>query len=328
MSFQIDPGRKAEKQVIDLICHRLQKAATALESGSVPGVHDARKRLKEARGLLRLIREPVGNRLFEGENRLLRDVGQQLAAQRDAEAMVECWDRLVASNPGPLGSAAMKKVRERLAARIPDCTLDRQVLARLLETLQHAGDDVSRLPLKGRGFSLFSAGLHRTYRDGRRALARAIRTPSNENLHEWRKRVKDHWYQTFLLQQAWPEMFMARLQQLKSLADSLGDDHDLAVLQQLIEQQPALFGAASTRSRISAEAGRRRAELFAHSLELGALFYAEKPKALVERWTDLWRLAARHKKALPADPAGEPLKPVHTRLQARAVQSGKDSELL
>lgn len=37
-------------------------------------------------------------------------------------------------------------------------------------------------------------------------MAQAQAKPSVENLHEWRKRVKDLWYQVRLLTPLWPGM--------------------------------------------------------------------------------------------------------------------------
>ena len=54
-------------------------------------MHQARKRFKELRALLRLVREPLGAR-FKLDNRRLRDVGRRLAESRDAAAMLESWD--------------------------------------------------------------------------------------------------------------------------------------------------------------------------------------------------------------------------------------------
>ncbi len=305
MSFQIDPSKNANKEVVSLASKRLLKATQALDCGSPQSLHEARKCLKETRALLRLVREPLGARLFAEENCLLRDVGQRLSEQRDIAAQVECWDKLVATDRRRFGSAAMQKVRGRLVERIPASSLEPQLLAQLQEALQHAGDDMGRLSLGSKGFALFRAGVQRTYQDGRRALAAVLRKPSDKRLHEWRKLVKDHWYQTRLLQAAWPEMFKTRNKHLKILAEWLGDDHDLAIMQALLRAQPTLFGAATTRTSISKGIAARRMQLQAQAIALGQRFYAEKPKALVMHWADLWHLASKQ----PLVPSETPATP-------------------
>ncbi|MBB3103078.1 CHAD domain-containing protein [Azomonas macrocytogenes] len=293
MSLQIHACKKTDKEVVRLAGERLLKAAQALEEGSAEGVHGARKRLKETRALLRLVRKPLGRRQFDRENRQLRDLGRHLSEQRDAAALLESWDGLAEHDRRRFGSATMKRVRDRLAERVPQSSNAAQSHTELLETLQHARDDISRLSLKGKGFALFETGVHRTYQDGRRALKNVAHQPSDEILHEWRKRVKDHWYQTRLLQQASPELFKERASQLETLSDWLGDDHDLAVMQALLRDQPALFGATNTRRSIATGITARRNDLYAKALELGDRLYSEKPKALVAHWAELWRSAAK-----------------------------------
>ena len=53
--------------------------------------------------------------------------------------------------------------------------------------------------LKKGGWNAIENGLLRAYRQGRTAFALAQREPSLEDLHAWRKRVKDLWYHERLL---------------------------------------------------------------------------------------------------------------------------------
>ena len=59
-----------------------------------------------------------------------------------------------------------------------------------------------------------------------------------ELLHGWRKRVKDLSYQVSLLRPMAREEIDARAAELDNLSEHLGDDHDLAMLQQTIERGP------------------------------------------------------------------------------------------
>src|SRR5262249_38942555 len=74
------------------------------------------------------------------------------------------------------------------------------------------------------------AGGRRAYRDGREALEEVRDEPSDENVHEWRKRAKDLWYQLRILTELWPAVLGETADQAHDLADLLGDHHDLAVL--------------------------------------------------------------------------------------------------
>src|SRR5680860_812625 len=58
---------------------------------------------------------------------------------------------------------------------------------------------------RGRSRCRRSATGRRAYKRGRRAYKAALEDPSTENLHAWRRRVKDHWYHHTLLARSWPE---------------------------------------------------------------------------------------------------------------------------
>jgi CHAD domain-containing protein len=130
------------------------------------------------------------------------------------------------------------------------------------------------------------AGLDRSYRRGRRAFARAERRPSDQQLHEWRKRAKDLRYQQQLLRPAFDEQLKAQAAAAKALSDLLGDDHDLAVLAGRLESDDG--GVIAT----------RREELQAEAFRLGRRVYAEPPKRFHRR-------LARYLKAARADSRAE-----------------------
>jgi CHAD domain-containing protein len=112
-----------------------------------------------------------------------------------------------------------------------------------------------------------------TYRSGRRAFARAEDEPTTEHLHEWRKRVKDLWYQQRLLKRAWPGVMKALAAEAKSLSKLLGSDHDLAVLAAELPDDDVLRPLIAD----------RRAELQDEAWTLGRRLYAESPKAFRKR---------------------------------------------
>ncbi|MES2817415.1 MAG: CHAD domain-containing protein [Pseudomonadota bacterium] len=292
MSFRIRPEKRANQQIRRLAGKRLARAAEALAQGSAEGVHDARKCLKQTRALLRLVHAPLGRKAFSDYNGQVRDIARQLSDQRDAAALVESWDVLNRLDPRRFAdSPALRAVRERLCSRIPDEHQPGQSHGELRAQLDGLCVQAVHWRLAGKGFALFEAGVRRTYGDGRRALKVAQRQRSDDTLHQWRKRVKDHGYQTRLLQQAWPALFETRQASLDALADCLGQDHDLSVMQQLLAHQPALFGDPDTQARVAAGIAEHRDALYAEALLLGRRLYADKPGALVKRWRRLWRIA-------------------------------------
>ncbi|MBA1272380.1 CHAD domain-containing protein [Stutzerimonas azotifigens] len=298
MSYRIRARHRADEEVRKVALGRLVKAVQAL---SVPpeqqaeGVHQARKRFKELRALLRLVRTPLGKR-FAQENCRIRDAGRGLAELRDATALLESWDALAGHYAQAFSAGPMQQVRQRLQARA-DNTIASEAgdtaaqIPKVIGELERTIGEVEDWPLSGKGFGLFAEGLAKTYGDGRAELARVRRDPSDEQLHEWRKRVKDLWYQTRLLMDAWPAVLRTQCKLLKRLADALGDDHDLAMMQQLMTQEPELFGSEETSRQVARYLAMRRATLQGDALELGRRLYAESPKALVKRWQRYWKIA-------------------------------------
>ncbi|MFB4203736.1 hypothetical protein KBTX_03894 [wastewater metagenome] len=295
--YRIDPRRGADDEVRRVVADRIERADEALAlpgDRRAEGVHEARKRLKEIRAVVRLLRPHLGRR-FRGENTRYRDIARGLSGMRDAAALVECWDALAADEPRRFSSTAMQRVRERLAARADEAGqgADADAIAAARQSLGDARAALTDWPLPRGGFALFRGGLARTFGDGARALAAVEKGVTDERLHEWRKRVKDHWYHTCLFERCWPEMLEARRRCLKGLSDALGDDHDLAVMHALMAEEPALFGAAATRAAIVRAVSRRRTRLTRRAVASGRRLYAEESNVLVARWRAYWRLTRK-----------------------------------
>ena len=90
------------------------------------------------------------------------------------------------------------------------------------------------------GFELLRPGLKRAYARARKDLPPGAATsPSDEALHEWRKRSKDLWYQLRLVRRGWPELMGTTADEAHELSDRLGDDHDLVVLTADLDESDA-----------------------------------------------------------------------------------------
>ena len=126
------------------------------------------------------------------------------------------------------------------------------------------------------GRKLAAKELRRTYARGRTAFERAERKPTDERLHEWRKRAKDLRHQQQLLRPAWPDVLSAQAKGAKRLGDLLGDDHDLALLDERLRDDVRF---ADVRELLL----QRRAELQAEAFALGRRIYAESPKRFGKR---------------------------------------------
>ena len=255
-------------------------------------MHEARKALKMERALLRLVRTGLKPGLRRRENAALRGAAALLSGARDADVMVEALDDLAERYTGQVPAATVKAIRARLRADRERLTAERdgaRAIETVTEQLRAVRGRVENWKLDAGGWKAISGGVRWAYRRGRRGLARAQRHPTDENLHEWRKRAKDLWYDLRLLEPTAPRILRGEVKAAHELADLLGDDHDLAVLRDTI-------GAFS--AEVTADVGpvlalidHRREQLREQAFSSGRRVYAESTGTFVRRMRAYWKAA-------------------------------------
>lgn len=303
MAFAFSSPHHTDRALIAVLRERMEKALehlSAPDENRAEGIHEARKRFKEIRAVLRLVRDTPDLDLTDLAA-WFRDAGRQLSGTRDAQALVECWDKLHTAAPKALETAAGRAFHQMLMenahAHLHQTDALTETLADLRIRLAH---QLAHLPVgeRGRsGFELIEPGLMRSYRSGRRRLADAVQTPTPETFHEWRKRVKDHWYHMRLITDAWPSGLEPWQSALKMLSDLLGDDHDLAVLRLQLLQWSERIGRDAQQQRLLGTIGRRQVLLRRQALSLGGRLYAEVPRCFIRRisvYWDLWATDGLH----------------------------------
>ena len=303
MAYRIPKKHSVEKGVRKIAAEQIDKAIAAVRDPSVDrheAVHEARKRCKKLRGLIRLVR-PVFP-AYKRENAEIRDAARALSPLRDAQSMVDCFDGLmerfrVQIDPGALGRvrAGLTTRRRAIAGEAPgsdqsgiDRSID-QALEDFVVRIQALRQRVDAWRIKDDGYGAVAGGLKRTYGRGRRALRRAYEQGSAKAFHEWRKRVKYHRYHTRLLRGIWPEVIETRRDAAHTLGDVLGDDHDLVVLRRTLLEDPEAFGGPRDLEVVTSLIDRRRAQLQAEARPLGERLFAEKPSRLRARYGSYWR---------------------------------------
>jgi CHAD domain-containing protein len=275
---------------------RTEKALERLEGVEADelaaAVHGARKDLKKLRGVLRLVRDELGRKAFKAENRRYRDAARLLSGSRDAEVKLETLLALRHRFEDLPGDAAerwegmLETERDELAAAMRGETEGR--IGQAIEAIEAGWDAIGKWPLRTDSWALVGPGLSRSYGGGRRAMKRVSADSSAENVHDWRKRAKDLWYQLRIVRDAWPELLGVTIDQADELADLLGDHHDLAVLADDLQTRNDL----SDRGAFENALAERQEELLDAALGIGRRLYAEKPKAFrrrIERYWLAWR---------------------------------------
>jgi CHAD domain-containing protein len=297
-SYRFDDGEAVPAGIARMARGRIDHAVDELEgktdSSSEETVHEARKDMKKLRALLRLVRGELGGDVYRREMACFRDAGQELSGLRDADVMLATLGELEPRYPEELPADAGGGLRQALEAhKIRTAAGARQqAAARVVEILAAARERVDGWPLEKDGFEALEGGLKRSYRRGRRALRAARREPTDESLHEWRKRAKDLWYHLTILRETWPPVMEALADEAHELSNRLGDDHDLAVLRAWAHEHATALDGMERVHAFEELVQRRRAELQREAFELGARLYADKPKAFIRRLERWWEASA------------------------------------
>ena len=275
--------RIADGRIVLAMAHLSAQGAERHE-----GIHEARKRFKEIRALLRLVREPLGS-VYGAENEWYRNRARALAGPRDAQAVIEAVDKL--RKTFPKSKRPLSQLRRRLKRR-RDLISDNAAGAeatRIRDELESARSRLNDWPLSEEGFDLLAPGLQRSYRCGRQRLRDACRDPHQSAFHEWRKRVKDHWYHVQLLGSIWALPMKARQKSAKLLSDALGDDHDLGVLRTLLIRGDDIDLDEASTQQILGLIGQHQATLRRQAYQEGRRLYAERAERLTDRFAVYWR---------------------------------------
>jgi CHAD domain-containing protein len=280
--------RIAREEMTAAIGHLRGKTGTP----RAESVHEVRKSLKKTRALLRLVRPQLGE-FYDDENIRLRDTGHKLSELRDAGALIGVLDQLRkrphTSDAGKSFSSVRRVLSEQ-KRQLEEAPEARQLKPQLTATLKQAQNSIRYWPLEIDGFEAIEAGLERTFRAGRTAMAKARKTGAREDFHEWRKRVKDHWYQVRLLQKVWGEVMIAYEQSLKDLEDALGEDLNLAILKDRVQAMASQNGHSVKAPVVAKTIEAARKEYRERALELGERVYAEKPREFTRQIKRLWKV--------------------------------------
>ncbi len=272
-------GEQIERALNELDDNHLSQAET---------IHQVRKRCKKIRGALRLVRPGLAKKVYTRENRWYRDAARKISDVRDARAMLETFDALRARYAGEADKRTIQPIRSQLQQRERALTNNTDRIDVLLHEFRSAMLEgrkrLAGLSLEGDGFEAVLAGMRKTYARARSTMGDAFDKGTPEAFHEWRKRVKYHWYHMRLLREAWPEVICARRDEADQLADMLGDHHNLFVLRDLICNDPASFAKEETIKVFTGFIERRMNQIERESRAPGGRLFAGKPKHLGRRF--------------------------------------------
>jgi len=281
-------------QARKILRRQIHKGLSSLQGQRISDddIHGARKRIKMARATLRLLRTGLPDKQYRAENGRLRDAAKPLSEARDATVLRKAFQGIQRGARRSLVRDGALQVDRMLAAE--QSSAHRQVMGshgvpHSRRLLHEARARASRWHLGKDGWSTVGEGLRLVYRQGRKALQTVQNAPSDRAFHEWRKHVKYLRHQVQLFRPICPGPLEALAQELHTLSDHLGDDHDLAVLRSKLTANGSPLKSQSVRQAMLASLDRERSTLQRKALRIGSRIYQERPASFCSRLRQYWR---------------------------------------
>ena len=238
-------------------------------------VHDFRKSIRRARSVVALLRPALGRTAARGLTEELRRAFRETGDLRDGDVLTATLAGLSGEDPELFVEAA--EIAARLGAKPlkagPDSVLKKAIpiLRRLPAALEVT------LP---REYSTpdLEEGVARGYQRAQRAWVEACKSRTDEDFHEWRKRVKELRYQLELLASTGSPSLKTREKPLGAFARELGEVTDLSMLCCEIEalEEPAGPRVGERLLERARALVRERSDAL---LSRGDAFFSESPRA-------------------------------------------------
>lgn len=292
MDYTLQPQESVSDGIKRIVDRKVGRAIDHIDSGSDrhETVHEVRKRCKEVRAAIRLVRPVLPT--YRQENVHYRDAARRVSRIRDAHAAIETFDdqlKPAVEARGVLDEATLADVRATLVDRRDTMAAEQNLERQLNEVradLVDGRERVPDLPIATDGYDAVAGGLRKSYERARNRMEEAYEDPEFERFHEWRKRVKYHRYHTRLLRRVWVGPMKSRRAELKELSDTIGYENDLAEFAMTMHDEE-LF-APETRETLDEVLTAKRSEFHRRGRPLGERLFAEPPGQLVGRIGAYW----------------------------------------
>jgi len=249
-------------------------------------IHILRKRCKRIRGLLRIVRPHIGE-AYGSENEFYRDLARKLSVTRDQHAAIETLNKLANIQRNISNTDLFKKIIQQIEIKLNKLNSSALIDEFEIE-ISEGSPRINSWDININGFRAIEDGFKKTYKQGKKAMINAFNNPTAENYHEWRKRVKYHYFHLDLLAPIWIPIMRNFSKEADHLSEMLGYDHDLCVLKKLLNDNNQFKIEELTRKKLFEAINKEQSKLREKIKFLGQKVYTEKPKHLIERLESYW----------------------------------------
>jgi CHAD domain-containing protein len=282
MAFALKPRKSISRQLKRIARKELGNAADRLlqDPRDADDVHEGRKSVKKVEALAKLL-DQIGFAPPRKDVKRLRAARRTLSRVRDADAIIETFDHLQSrfAHQIPEHTAAM--IRTHLTRRKSTMTRRAQAgagsLARAGKTLRKIRRSAKHWSAPSIDLSELPQVLRRSFRASRKAMKRAQTRGRAPDFHDWRKRVKNLWYQLRLAERLVAGL-STQLEQFRELETALGKEHNLVVLRTKLTRDRGLRKIRSEINRLRALSTALQEELRRAALVLGTRLHKISPK--------------------------------------------------
>ena len=259
-------------------------------------IHEIRKNFKKIRTVTRLIKSDLEAESFRIENSFYRDSGRILSDLRDSTVLIYTFEKLLKSSELEMSNFDFSIFKNFLIEKHKNISANKhkksQVINSLSTDLLLARSRVFDWPISGDNFKIIRKNLQKIYEQGQRFMYAVFSEAIKENVHEWRKSVKDLWYSMRILNNLWPEIMSPLVILLGKLSDTLGDTNDMFLLKErIIANQSKFKDDQHTRELINF-IDRRIIDLLRDARSIGRKVYSEDSKYFIGRmqnYFEIWR---------------------------------------
>jgi CHAD domain-containing protein len=251
-------------------------------------IHNARRGCKIIRGLFRLVKSGIKDD-FESVDTLARDAAARFSGLRDADMVSEALNQLRKTQIDSMPEDELTTIQHELVHSIKNVENGHRFAQQQVDAFLADMDElvlrITSLRFRKSLARRMQSEFTKSYARALHAMTETFRMPADENLHRWRKYVKQHEYQLRFLKNYWNGKLDSRLVRLVRLAELLGDDHDLAVIQQRLMEKAKREETCGHNAvnAVSQVIPNRRAKLQGRSKRLGKRLFRKRPSQFVKR---------------------------------------------
>lgn len=290
MAFQLRRGQPVGDEARQIFDHQLLRATIGLRDPKTAAghdsIHDARRHVKKARAVLRVLRASLGAE-YRSADRRLRAVNRMLGELADARAVVGTLANLVDVDPS-LPAHISEALRAQLVAHAASLERKAQFDRLRHRTIRLLDAERLRIPLwhvDVRGRKDVIDVIEDAHGAARAAMRESLRRPTADTFHAWRRRVKSECYLLRLIAERCGDRLDLDQRRLEALAASLGELHNVSLLLALLASDSALTRRETTHVLVALR--RYRRTLRREAREMRHIF-DEGPESFGARVREAW----------------------------------------